>query len=75
MESDPIKIKKPLGKLEYRLLKGDKLLYTSADTLYRKTIAFASTGKEIKRRLNFEGEVYFFFEIPCLSSIKRSNNP
>lgn len=62
VESDPIKIKKPLGKLEYRLLKGDKLLYTSADTLYRKTIAFASTGKEIKRRLNFEGEVYFFFD-------------
>lgn len=56
-----IEIIKPLGKLTYRLIAGDEIIYDSRDKLYRNYIIFNDQGKEVSNNTDFEGTVYIAY--------------
>jgi hypothetical protein len=55
---DKIEIAKPLGKLKYRLMAGDEIIYDSRDKLYRNYVAFNNDGHELNNNMDFEGTIY-----------------
>lgn len=55
----PIRIIKPLGNLEYRVLENDKILYSTKKELYRNVIVFDADGRELKHHSEHYGETYF----------------
>lgn len=53
-----IEIDNPLGKLTYRLVCGDEIVYDSKDKLYRNYIVFNEEGQEINNNTDYEGVAY-----------------
>ncbi len=56
-----IVIDKPLGKLTYRLIAGDEIIYDSKEKLYREYIVFNEEGQEINNNTDYEGPAYFCY--------------
>lgn len=56
---EKIELEKPLGKLSYRLVVEDDVIYDSKDKLYREYIVFNNEGQEISNYTDFEGTAYF----------------
>ena len=54
-----IKIWEPLNQVEYRLLAGNEIIYSSKDKLYRKSIVFDTEGNEIKNNTDYSGTAIF----------------
>lgn len=61
VSTEEIEIIKPLGKLTYRLIAGDEIIYDSRDKLYRNYIIFNNQGKEVSNNTDFEGTVYIAY--------------
>ena len=53
-----IEIEKPLGKLTYRLVCAEEVIYDSRDKLHRDYIVFNEEGREIDNNTDFEGTAY-----------------
>ena len=54
--SEPIFIKKPLGKLSYKIMSSSEQIYDSKEILYRSMIIFnLENGAEIKNNTDFTG--------------------
>lgn len=53
-----IKLEQPLGKITYRIVAGNEIIYDSKDNLYRKYIVFDHDGQELSNNTDFEGTVY-----------------
>ena len=60
-----IEIKRPLGRLTYKLLAGSDIIYDSKEKLYRDYIVFNQEGLEVNNNTDYDGVAYF-----CYSSIK-----
>ncbi len=60
--SEKIEITDPLGKLTYRLVAGDEVIYDSKDKLYRSFIIFNDDGQEISNNTDFEGTAYIVYQ-------------
>lgn len=58
INTEQIEIIKPLGKLTYRLIAGDEIIYDSRDKLYRNCIVFNNEGQEVSNNTDFEGTIY-----------------
>lgn len=58
-----IKLCNPIGKISYKLLAGNKIIYDSKDKLFRDFIVFKQDGTEIKNNTNYSGTA-----ILCLNS-------
>lgn len=56
--TEKIEIIKPLGKLTYRLIAGNEIIYDSRDKLYRNYIVFNNKGQEVSNNTDFEGAAY-----------------
>lgn len=52
---DKINIDMPLGKLTYKLIAKDEVIYDSKDKLYRNYIVFNENGQEISNNKDYEG--------------------
>lgn len=52
-----IQIDNPLGKLSYRIVASNDIIYDSKDKLYRDFIVFNTDGQEIINNTDFEGVV------------------
>lgn len=68
-----ILVKNPLGKLTYKLIVRNKVIYDSKDKLYRNYIIFNNEGYEITNNKDFEGTVYICYkngdvELPNIST-------
>lgn len=61
VNTEKIEITKPLGKLSYRLVVGDEIIYDSKEKLYRNYIVFNNDGIEVNNNTDFEGTVYFAY--------------
>ena len=61
ISTEEIEIIKPLGKLTYRLIAGNEIIYDSRDKLYRNYIIFNNQGKEVRNNTDFEGAVYITY--------------
>ncbi len=57
IENEDILIDNPLGKLRYKLLCGDEVIYDSTNKLYRNYLIFKSTGVEWKNNSDYSGTV------------------
>ena len=55
----PIKIKQPLGRLQYLLMSKNVEIYNSSDILYRDFIVFDMNGNEIKNNTDYKGTALF----------------
>ena len=62
VNTEKIEILKPLGKLTYRLVVGNEVIYDSKDKLYRNCIVFNNEGHEINNNTDFEGTVYIAYK-------------
>lgn len=62
INSDRFLIKQPLGKVSYRLIAGNEIIYDSKDKLYRKYIVFNEDGNELNNNTDFEGTAYFCYK-------------
>lgn len=61
VNTEKIEITKPIGKLIYRLVVGDEVIYDSRDKLYRNYIVFNNKGQEVSNNTDFEGTVYIAY--------------
>lgn len=59
---DKIEINKPLGKLTYRLMVGNEIIYDSQNKLYRNFIVFNNEGQEVNNNTDFEGTAYIVYK-------------
>ena len=60
---DKIRIRTPLGRVTYRLLAGDDVIYDSKDNLYRNVIAFSyKDNTEIKNNTDYNGTAIFCYQ-------------
>lgn len=57
VKTEKIEITYPLGKLTYRLMAGNEVIYDSRSKLYRDYIVFDNEGQEIHNNNDFEGLV------------------
>lgn len=57
-----IAIENPLGKLTYRLVAGDEIIYDSKDKIYRNCIVFNGEGLEVNNNTDFEGTAYICYK-------------
>lgn len=62
VNTEKIEIMRPLGKLTYRLVAGNEVIYDSRDKLYRNYIVFNNEGHEIDNNTDFEGDVYIVYK-------------
>ena len=62
VNTEKIEIIKPLGKLTYRLVAGNEVIYDSKDKLHRNYIIFNNEGHEINNNTDFEGTVYIAYK-------------
>lgn len=62
VNTERIEINKPLGKLIYRLVIGDEIIYDSREKLYRSYIVFNDEGKELGDNTDFEGRVCIVYK-------------
>lgn len=62
VNTEKIEIIKPLGKLIYRLIAGNDVIYDSRDKLYRNCIVFSNEGHEINNNTDFEGTAYIVYK-------------
>ena len=62
VNTEKIELIKPLGKLTYRLVAGNEIIYDSRDKLYRNGIVFNNEGQEINNNTDFEGTVYIVYK-------------
>lgn len=68
---EKIFLERPLGKLKYRLVAGDEIIYDSKDKLFRNYIVFNEEGQEVNNNTDFEGTAYFCYkagevELECI---------
>lgn len=56
-----IQVECPLGKLVYRLVAGDDVIYDSKEKLYRNFLVFNQNGQEVSNNTDFEGVVYICY--------------
>lgn len=61
VKSERIELTKPLGRLTYRLVAGNEIIYDSKDKLYRNYIFFNNEGQEINNNTDFEGAVHLIY--------------
>lgn len=61
INAEKIEISMPLGKLTYRLVAGEEIIYDSRDKLYRNCIVFNNDGQEVSNNTDFEGTVYIAY--------------
>ncbi len=54
-----IKLENPLGKIRYRFLSKDEVIYDSGSKLFRKILIFNESFHEIKNNRNYDGVAYF----------------
>lgn len=74
VEPSKIQVECPLGKLVYRLIAGDDVVYDSKEKLYRNFLIFNQNGQEISNNTDCEGLVYICYnedEIDVENIIKR----
>ena len=57
-----IQINNPLGKLSYRLVAGEEVIYDSKSKLCRNYIVFDSEGQEIQNNTDYEGAAVFCYK-------------
>lgn len=62
VNSQTIHITKPVGKLRYKLIAGNEVIYDSKEKLYRKWIVFDNEGHEIHNNTDYEGTAYFCYK-------------
>lgn len=62
VKAEKIQITKPLGKLTYRLVVGNEVIYDSRNKLYRNCIIFNDEGREIHDNIDFEGTIYVVYK-------------
>ncbi|SHK37337.1 hypothetical protein [Hespellia stercorisuis] len=62
VNTEKIELVKPLGKLTYRLVAGNEIIYDSRDKLYRNCIVFNNEGQEVSNNTDFEGTVYIVYK-------------
>ena len=62
VNTEKIEITKPLGKLTYRVVAGNEVIYDSRDKLYRNCIVFDNDGQEINNNTDFEGTAYIVYK-------------
>ena len=56
-----IMVDRPLGKLIYRLMAGNEVIYDSKNKLYRNYIVFNADGQEINNNVDFEGTAFICY--------------
>lgn len=56
---DKILVSKPIGKISYRLVAGNEVLYDSKDKLFRDILAFNTDGAEIRNNTDYSGTAIF----------------
>lgn len=61
VNTEKIELTNPLGKLTYRLVAGDEIIYDSKEKLYRNCIVFNNEGAEVNNNTDFEGTVYIAY--------------
>lgn len=59
---DRIEIRRPLGKLTYRLMAGHEVIYDSREKLHRNFLVFNDNGEEIKNNSDYEGAVSIVYK-------------
>ena len=57
-----IPLKDPIGKLSYKVVAGDEIIYDSKDELYRDYIVFDNEGNEIKNNTDYEGSAFVCYK-------------
>lgn len=62
VRTDKIELTKPIGKLRYKLVAGNEVIYDSKNKLCRNYIVFDSNGQEICNNIDFEGTVYVVYK-------------
>lgn len=62
INSPIIKIKNPIGKLKYKLICGEDVIYDSKDKLFRNYIIFDNKCQEISNNTDYEGNVSIIFK-------------
>ena len=58
IDSLKVVIEEPVGKLLYRILENDRVIFDSGDSLYREYILFDGKGKELKKTVGYSGDLY-----------------
>lgn len=56
-----IMVDRPLGKLIYRLMAGNEIIYDSKNKLHRNYIVFNADGQEINNNVDFEGTAFICY--------------
>ncbi len=62
VSSPNIIISRPLGKLSYRVVAGEEVLYDSKDKLYRNYIVFNGNREEISNNTDYQGTAYICYK-------------
>ena len=57
-----IKLGEVLGKIKYKLIAGNDIIYESGDKLYRDILVFNSDGKEIRNNTDYSGIATFCYK-------------
>ncbi len=57
IKENTVLIENPLGKIRYKLLCGDEIIYDSQEKLYRNYIVFDEKGNEIKHSKSYNGTI------------------
>ena len=58
VQTDVYKVKNPLGKLSYRVMCGESVIYDSEEKLFRDILLFKSDGSEIPNNTDYEGNLF-----------------
>ena len=56
---EKIALNNPIGKLTYKLMAGDEVIFESKKKLYRTYIVFNENGEEISNNTEYEGGAFF----------------
>lgn len=57
----PFVVENPIGKITYRLMAGNNVIYDSGDRLYREFLVFDSAGDEILNNTDYTGTAIFVY--------------
>ena len=59
----PFVIDNPIGKIRYRLVAGDSVIYDSGEKLYRDFLVFNADGDEISNNTDYTGTAIFVYPV------------